>query len=163
LAALGASAEIMAHFDKAVVGAEKWLMQLGTLSGNPVASAAGLKTMEILRRPGQYDRLRALGQALMEMQASALTERGIAHRICGDPTLFDIYFTDSGPIDYRSAKHRDPTSNAVWNSTLRANGVFKSPGKLYPSLALRPDDLEVTRSAFERAANAVSELCTRTR
>jgi glutamate-1-semialdehyde 2,1-aminomutase len=163
LAALGASAEIMAHFDKAVVGAEKWLMQLGTLSGNPVASAAGLKTMEVLRRPGQYERLRALGEALMEMQASALTERGVAHRICGDPTLFDIYFTDSGPIDYRSAKHRDPTSNAVWNSTLRANGVFKSPGKLYPSLALRPDDLEVTRSAFERAANAVSELCTRTR
>jgi glutamate-1-semialdehyde 2,1-aminomutase len=163
LAALGASSEIMAHFDKAVVGAEKWLMQLGTLSGNPVASAAGLKTMEVLRRPGQYERLRELGQALMEMQASALTGRGLAHRICGDPTLFDIYFTDSDPIDYRSAKHRDPAINAVWNSTLRANGVFKSPGKLYPSLALRPDDLEVTRSAFERAANAVSELCTRTR
>jgi glutamate-1-semialdehyde 2,1-aminomutase len=34
-------------------------MQLGTLSGNPVAAAAGLKTLEILRRPGAYDRLRA--------------------------------------------------------------------------------------------------------
>lgn len=52
LAALGASTEIMAHFDKESVGAEKWLMQLGTLSGNPVAAAAGLKTMEILRRVG---------------------------------------------------------------------------------------------------------------
>jgi hypothetical protein len=40
----------MAHFDKARSGPEKWLMQLGTLSGNPVAAAAGLKTMEILRR-----------------------------------------------------------------------------------------------------------------
>ncbi|MCA0872677.1 aminotransferase class III-fold pyridoxal phosphate-dependent enzyme [Seohaeicola saemankumensis] len=157
LAALGASAEIMAHFDKAVVGAEKWLMQLGTLSGNPVAAAAGLKTMEILRRPGQYERLRHLGQTLMDMQSSELTRQGVTHRICGDPTLFDIYFTDVDPVDYRTAKHRDSKINEVWNSTLRTHGVFKSPGKLYPSLALKNDDLELTRLAFKRAANAVSE------
>ncbi|MCR9157339.1 MAG: aminotransferase class III-fold pyridoxal phosphate-dependent enzyme [Rhodobacteraceae bacterium] len=157
LAALGASAEIMAHFDKAVVGADKWLMQLGTLSGNPVAAAAGLKTMEFLRRPGQYARLRELGQILMDMQSAALTEQAIDHRICGDPTLFDIYFTDAEPFDYRTAKHRDAKINEVWNTTLRANGVFKSPGKLYPSLALSPLDLELTRSAFQHAASAVSE------
>ena len=161
LAALGSSTEIMAHFDKAAVGAEKWLMQLGTLSGNPVASAAGLKTMEVLRRPGQYERLRELGQSLMDMQSAALIEQGIAHRICGDPALFDIYFTDAEPIDYRTAKHRDPKINEVWNTTLRANGVFKSPGKLYPSLALKIDDLELTRSAFQRGANAVLEYRTR--
>ncbi|MGB7270315.1 MAG: aminotransferase class III-fold pyridoxal phosphate-dependent enzyme [Albidovulum sp.] len=162
LAALGASAQIMAHFDKAVVGADKWLMQLGTLSGNPVASAAGLKTMEVLRRPGQYERLRDLGQTLMDMQSAALNKQGIAHRICGDPTLFDIFFTKTDPVDYRSAKHSDPKINEVWNSTLRANGVFKSPGKLYPSLALSPDDLEMTRAAFQHAANAVSDYRTRT-
>lgn len=157
LAALGSSTEIMAHFDKAVVGPEKWLMQLGTLSGNPVAAAAGIKTMEILRRPGQYERLRDLGQTLMDMQSAALSKQGIKHKICGDPTLFDIYFTDVDPIDYRTAKHSDPKLNELWNSTLRAHGVFKSPGKLYPSLALTTDDLEFTRSAFEHAANAVSE------
>ena len=157
LAALGASAEIMAHFDKAVVGDQKWLMQLGTLSGNPVASAAGLKTMEVLRRPDQYERLRSLGQSLMDMQSDALAERGIAHRICGDTTLFDIYFTDTDPVDYRTAKHRDPKINEVWNACLRDNGVFKSPGKLYPSLALEADDLELSRSAFQHAADAVSE------
>ncbi|MGJ8589890.1 MAG: aspartate aminotransferase family protein [Yoonia sp.] len=157
LAALGASAQIMAHFDKAVVGAEKWLMQLGTLSGNPVAAVAGLKTMEILRRPGQYERLRELGQTLMDTQSAALAEQGIAHRICGDPTLFDIYFTDVDPVDYRTAKHSDPRINEVWNRTLRTHGVFKSPGKLYPSLALKSDDLELTWSAFKHAANAVSE------
>lgn len=157
LAALGASAQIMAHFDKAVVGAEKWLMQLGTLSGNPVAAVAGLKTMEILRRPGQYERLRELGQTLMDMQSTGLTEQGVAHRICGDPTLFDIYFTDVDPVDYRTAKHSDPKINEVWNSTLRTYGVFKSSAKLYPSLALENDDLELTRSAFKHAAFAVSE------
>ncbi|MCL4120992.1 UNVERIFIED_CONTAM: hypothetical protein GTU68_054725 [Idotea baltica] len=157
LAALGASAEIMAHFDKAAVGAEKWLMQLGTLSGNPVASTAGLKTMEVLRRPGQYERLRELGQSLMDMQSAALAEHGIRHRICGDPTLFDVYFTEIDPTDYRSAKHSDPKLNEVWNSTLRADGVFKSAGKLYPSLALKTADMDLTRSAFQHAALAVAK------
>ena len=157
LAALGARADIMAHFDKSVVGQEKWLMQLGTLSGNPVAAAAGLKTMEVLRRPGQYERLRDLGQTLMTMRSAALDADGIAHRICGDPTLFDIYFTETDPIDYRSAKHSDPRLNEIWNAALRANGVFKSPGKLYPSLALRAEDLELTRSAFRHAAIAVAD------
>jgi glutamate-1-semialdehyde 2,1-aminomutase len=156
LAALGARAEIMAHFDKGAVGAENWLMQLGTLSGNPVAAVAGFKTMEVLRRPGQYDRLRALGQQLMEMQSEALTAQGIAHRICGDATLFDIYFTDVEPLDYRSARHRDPKMNEVWNASLREHGVFKSPGKMYPSLALTDDDLEVTRKAVAQAAGAVA-------
>ncbi|MDA7430964.1 aminotransferase class III-fold pyridoxal phosphate-dependent enzyme [Primorskyibacter aestuariivivens] len=158
LAALGASAEIMAHFDKAAVGPEKWLMQLGTLSGNPVAAAAGLKTMEILRRTGQYEQLRASGERLMEMQSGALNAQGIAHRICGDPTLFDIYFTDADPLDYRSARHSDPRRNEVWNCTLRANGVFKSPGKLYPSLALTDADMVLTQRAVTRAAQAVADM-----
>lgn len=156
LAALGASAEIMCHFDKSQVGHDGWLMQLGTLSGNPVAAAAGLKTMEILRRDGQYDRLRDLGHRVQDMMSGALTQAGIAHRICGDETLFDLYFTDADCVDYRSAKHRDPVVNQVWNAALRANGVFKSPGKLYPSLALTAADMEQTEWAIERAVAALS-------
>ncbi|MDJ0639521.1 MAG: aminotransferase class III-fold pyridoxal phosphate-dependent enzyme [Paracoccaceae bacterium] len=157
LAALGASAEIMSHFDKDVVGLDKWLMQLGTLSGNPVAAAAGLKTMEILRRPGQYDRLRSLGQRLMDMQIQALSTRGIPHRICGDPTLFDVYFTNAQVTDYRNARHDDPADNARWNEVLRQERVFKSPGKLYPSLALTEDDLALTQRAVAKAADALAD------
>ena len=157
LAALGAGAEIMAHFDKASIGAEKWLMQLGTLSGNPIAAAAGLKTMEILRRPGQYDRLRTLGRSLMDMQSEDLNGAGIAHQICGDPTLFDLYFTESVVTDYRTAKHDNPQDNVVWNTTLRGAGIFKSPGKLYPSLALTKVDLEKTACAFSLAAQRLAK------
>jgi len=157
LAALGASAEIMAHFDKSVVGADKWLMQLGTLSGNPVASVAGLKTLEVLRRPGQYERLRELGQQAMDVQSEALAKQGIAHKVCGDPTLFDLYFTAGDVIDYRTAKHDDPRRNEVWNAALRDHQVFKSPGKVYPSLALTEEDLAITRHAAGRAAAAVAE------
>ncbi|MEM8728537.1 MAG: aminotransferase class III-fold pyridoxal phosphate-dependent enzyme [Pseudomonadota bacterium] len=157
LAALGARAEIMQHFDKAIVGGDKWLMQLGTLSGNPVAAAAGLKTMEILRRDGAYDQLRQTGRALQTMQSEALANAGIAHRICGDETLFDLYFTDRACTDYRSAVHDDPEHNEVYNRVLRQAGVFKAPGKLYPSLAVSGEDLEMTKVAVERAVQALCE------
>ncbi len=155
LAALGASAEIMKHFDKSQVGEAGWLMQLGTLSGNPVASVAGLKTMEILRREGTYEQLRATGAALQQMQVDELTKAGIPHQICGDETLFDVYFTETPCRDYRSARHDDPKRNALYNDVLRENGIFKSPGKLYPSLAVTEADLEQTREAVKQAVAAL--------
>lgn len=154
LAALGASAEIMQHFDKAIVGADKWLMQLGTLSGNPIAAAAGLKTMEVLRRKGSYNKLRAIGKSLQDMQSDALTKAGVPHQICGDETLFDIFFTKAACRDYRSATHYDSAQNAAYNATLRKNGIFKSPGKLYPSLAVTEADLEHTQDAVLKAVHA---------
>lgn len=155
LAALGASAQIMQHFDKSVVGGDKWLMQLGTLSGNPIAAAAGLKTMEILRREGSYDRLRAIGKDLQAMQTKALHAAGIPHQICGDETLFDIFFTTSTCRDYRTARHDDPKRNTTYNDTLRRHGIFKSPGKLYPSLAISEADLELTRKAVQMAVQSI--------
>ncbi len=155
LAALAASAEIMAHFDKSKVGAEGWLMQLGTLSGNPVAAAAGLKTMEVLAREGAYDRLRALGRRLQAMQSDALTAAGIAHRVVGDPTLFDIVFLDRDVVNYRDTQDADAAMNTAYNKVLREEGVFKSPGKLYPSLALTEDDLELTQAAVSKAVAAI--------
>ena len=130
-------------------------MQLGTLSGNPVAAVAGLKTMEVLRRDGTYDRLRAIGRQLQDLQSSALTRAGIAHQVCGDETLFDIYFTAEKCTNYRNARHDDPRSNVIYNASLRKNGVFKSPGKLYPSVAIAQGDLELTALAIEEAVREV--------
>jgi glutamate-1-semialdehyde 2,1-aminomutase len=157
LAALGASSEIMQHFDKSIVGGDKWLMQLGTLSGNPIASVAGLKTMEILRRDGSYDRLRAIGKELQDMQSDALRAADIPHQICGDATLFDVFFTSGTCRDYRTAKHDNPQRNATYNATLRRQGIFKSPGKLYPSLALTKADLERTRHAIQEAVQSICD------
>ena len=159
LAALGASAEIMQHFDKSIVGADNWLMQLGTLSGNPVAAAAGLKTMEILRRDGSYDQLRAIGRALKMMQSDALSQAGIAHQVCGDDTLFDIFFTNAPCRDFRTAKHDDPRRSAIYNDVLRKHGVFKAPGKLYPSLAITDADLQQSRNAAWAAAQSIASTC----
>ncbi|UWR02098.1 aminotransferase class III-fold pyridoxal phosphate-dependent enzyme [Ruegeria conchae] len=155
LAAIGANTEIMQHFDKSIVGANKWLMQLGTLSGNPIAAAAGLKTMDILRREGSYDRLRAIGKELQDMQSEELSKADIPHQICGDETLFDIFFTASVCRDYRTAKHDDPKRNEAYNATLRHHGIFKSPGKLYPSLAISAMDLELTKIAVQAAVRSI--------
>ncbi|WP_170357025.1 aspartate aminotransferase family protein [Ruegeria arenilitoris] len=158
LAAIAGRAEIMAHFDKSAVGAEKWLMQLGTLSGNPVAAVAGLKTMEVLRRPGQYDRLRTNGQRLMDMASAALTKQGVAHRVIGDPTLFEIVFTKGKVRDYRDVVRADTAKATRFNAVLTQNGMFKSPGKTYPSLALTEADFVLCETAYAKAAEAVAEM-----
>lgn len=151
LAAIAGRADLMDLFDKSVAG-DRWLMQLGTLSGNPVASVAGLKTLEILRREGQYDLLRALGGRVQGIFAQALTEQGIAHRIVGDATLFDVVFTGTEVRDYRGTFGADKARNGAFNAVLRQEGIFKSAGKTYPSLALGEEELDWTRRAVATAA-----------
>ena len=157
LAAIAGSKDIMNHFDKAVVGEEGFLMQLGTLSGNPVAAIAGLKTMEILRRDGQYTRLREIGLTLQSVFSDTLASANIAHKIVGDPTLFDVVFTDKEVSNYRHTKAADAERNGKFNAALRNQGIFKSPGKCYPSLAITPEDLELTQNAVSRAVNALTK------
>ncbi len=155
LAATAGRADIMAHFDKASVGSDRWLMQLGTLSGNPVAAVAGLKTMEILRREGQFDKLRANGQRLMDAASAALKEHGIDHRVVGDRTLFEIVFSDAEIRDYRNVLLSDTERASRFNADLRLRGIFKAPGKTYPSLALTEEDFAQTEAAYHAAAKAI--------
>ncbi|MEM7268358.1 MAG: aminotransferase class III-fold pyridoxal phosphate-dependent enzyme [Pseudomonadota bacterium] len=155
LAATAGRADIMAHFDKAKVGADGFLMQLGTLSGNPVASAAGLKTMEILRRPGVYDDLRAKGAQVMEMFRTHLGDAGHTVQIVGDETLFDLAFIDREVRDYRDYIVADAQTNNRFNELLRERGILKSPGKTYICAALTNADLDVTETAIKEAAAAL--------
>ena len=151
LAAIVGRKDIMLHFDKSAVGDDEWLMMLGTLSGNPVAAVAGLKTMEVLRRTGAYDRLIASGERLMGMFEKHLTAQNITHQIVGHPTLFDVIFTDQTVRNYRHVQQSNTKRNAQFNSNLRQNGIFKSAGKTYPSLALTELDFEQTEHAIELA------------
>ncbi|HWD57515.1 MAG TPA: aminotransferase class III-fold pyridoxal phosphate-dependent enzyme, partial [Stellaceae bacterium] len=109
LAAITGKAEIMAHFDKGKVGDDAFLMQIGTLSGNPVAAAAGLATLDILRRPGAYEQIHATGRELMSTLAQLLREAGVAAQLMGEPPLFEVVFTtDAAPIrDYQGTARGD--------------------------------------------------------
>ena len=132
-------------------------MQLGTLSGNPVAAIAGLKTMEILRLEGQYERLHSNGRRLTKMAGDALSTRGVAHQIIGDPNLFEIVFTDGPVRDYRDVLRSDTARVARFNAVMMEHGVFKSPGKTYPSLALTEEDFD---RAYRSAAADIAEIST---
>ena len=92
------------------------------------------------------------------MQFDALAKAGIAHQICGDETLFDLYFTDRACVDYRAASHDNPAVNAAYNAALRDHGVFKSPAKLYPSLAITEEDIALTQAAVEKGVEAITAL-----
>ena len=155
LAAIAGRADIMAHFDKAAVGEEGFTYQVGTLSGNPVAAVAGLKTLEILARPGSYDRLRENGNRIMAALAEHLTAAGIAHEIVGDPVLFDVVFTADPVRDYRGVFRGDAALAGRFNRALRENGVLKPDSKFYISLALTEDDLALTVEALRIAASSL--------
>jgi len=154
LAAIAASKDVMKHFDRDLAD-DRFLMQLGTLSGNPVAAIAGLKTMEILCRDGNYSQLTDNGNKLQAMFKKHLDASGHDYQITGDPTLFDILFTETPAIDYRTTITANKEKSDRFNKTLRENGVFKSPGKIYPSLALTDEDLALTDIAIAKAASSL--------
>lgn len=155
LAAVAGRADIMAHFDKAKVGAKGFAMQVGTLSGNPVASVAGLKTMEILRRPGVYDDMAAKGRALMDTYGEALGAKGIAHQIVGEPWLFDCVFAERAVVDYRGVLGGDSDLARTFNQSMRASGILKADAKLYTHAALTETDMDQIQTAIHTAAKAL--------
>jgi glutamate-1-semialdehyde 2,1-aminomutase len=147
LAAIAGRADIMERFDKAKAAEDEFLVQIGTLSGNPVAAAAGLKTLEILRRPGTYEQIFKTGRALMEGIGAILKDNGVKARVVGDAPMFDIVFTDKDVTDYRGTMG-DPQAMARLNALLSERGILKGDSKYYVSLAHTAEDVSATLDAF---------------
>lgn len=158
LSAIAGRADIMAHFDKKKVGAEGFMPQLGTLSGNPVAAAAGLATLAILKRPGAYDKLFATGRAIRDGVESALKDAGLSAVMLGEPPMFDALFTTRASItDHRGMTDVNVAMSRRLNALVRQNGVLKSDNKLYVSLAHDDRDVADTVSAFRMAATQIGQ------
>ena len=152
LSAIAGRADIMAHFDPAKAG-DGFLPQIGTLSGNPVAAAAGLATLRILQRPGAYERIFATGRAVWAGLEAALHEAGLPAIVIGEPAMFDALFTTRTSVtDYRGTMDVDKEASRRFNELARANGVFKSDNKIYVSLAHDERDVSDTVGAFRIAA-----------
>ncbi|MEQ9123971.1 MAG: aminotransferase class III-fold pyridoxal phosphate-dependent enzyme, partial [Alphaproteobacteria bacterium] len=147
LAAIGGRADIMACFDKAIAGEERYTHQVGTLSGNPVASAAGLKTLEILKRPGGYKHMFDQGRKLMDGFSRSIAKFGVPGQVVGDAPMFDLLFTQKKVVDYRSALS-DPKLTAAYNAGMRKRGILKSESKMYMAHAHSDADVEATLRAF---------------
>jgi len=159
LAAITGRADIMAHFDKGRVGDAGFLMQIGTLSGNPVAAAAGLATLDILKRPGTYEQIFATGRELMQTLDGLLKQAGIPAQVIGEPPLFEVVFTtDTNPIrDYAGTARGDMDMARRFSALLRERGILKGEQKYYVSLAHTADDIRHTREAWASAIKVLAQ------
>jgi len=157
LAAVAGRSEFMSLFDREAVGEDRFLMQIGTLSGNPVASAAGLATMTVLREPGSYERLFATGRALMAHLADALGNAGMAAQVVGEPPMFDVVFADGPMRDYRDLQRGDKALARRFNTLLRERGILKGEAKHYVALAHTDQDVAQTCDAYAWALAQMTE------
>jgi glutamate-1-semialdehyde 2,1-aminomutase len=124
--------------------------QAGTLSGNPLAMAAGLRAMEILARPGTYDRLDHLGAHLADGLAAAAKTAGVPACVNRIGSMVTMFFA-SGPVtDYASAKTSDTARFGAFFRAMRARGVFLPPSQfeaMFVSLAHTDEDVDLVVAA----------------
>jgi len=149
LTAIAGREEIMAHMDRGSVDSDQFMPQIGTLSGNPIAASAGLKTLEILRREGTYEKIFATGNRIKEALQRLLDEAEIPAKVIGESSLFDVFFTANEVTNYRSTLEADTNLMAKFNSSLFEQGIFKGASKFYISAAHTEEDVEKTIAAFE--------------
>ena len=156
LAAIAGREDIMAHFDVGRVGPDEHLLQLGTLSGNPVAARAGLATLEVLRRPGTYEGLFATGERLMQGLAERLAEHRFEAAVVGLPPWFDAVFA-RGPIeDYRDVRRGDGAAHERLNALLLERGVLKGKSRYAVSTAHTDRDVADTLEGWSSALAVLS-------
>lgn len=148
LAAIAGRADIMKHFDKSAVAEDEFTVQIGTLSGNPVASVAGLKTLEILKRPGAYEQIFATGRQIKDGLVRMLKDARIPATVVGEPPLFDVVFADGDISDYRGTSRGNAEMMKRMNASLLERGILKGESKYYISLAHTPADVDKTLSAI---------------
>jgi glutamate-1-semialdehyde 2,1-aminomutase len=155
LTAVAGSDEIMSHMDPGSVPSGGFMPQIGTLSGNPIAAVAGLKTLEILRRPGTYEAMRATGNQLKTNLQRILDEAEIPSQVTGEDVLFDVFFTDQQITNHRSTLTSDAEMTNRFNAGLLDRGVFKGSSKFYISAAHTEADVEQTIEAFKGSIDEI--------
>jgi glutamate-1-semialdehyde 2,1-aminomutase len=152
-AAVGGRAELME-----LLAPAGEVYQAGTLSGNPLAVAAGLATLELLDEPA-YARLAAITEQL----AAGLREAAHEHarhpiQIASLPGLLTVFFSERPVHDLEGAQRCDLQAHAAWCRGLLARGVYPPPSQFeawFPSLAHTSEQIELTVAA---AAAAFGEL-----
>ncbi|MGA2632329.1 MAG: glutamate-1-semialdehyde 2,1-aminomutase [Terriglobia bacterium] len=124
--------------------------QAGTLSGNPLAMRAGLKTLEILRRPGSYERLEQLTARLAEGIKQRAAGAGIPVTINRVGSMFTVFFTGETVTDYATAKTSDVARFGKFFRGLLGRSVYFPPSQFeaaFMSLAHTEEDITRTIAA----------------
>ncbi|MBI4576450.1 MAG: glutamate-1-semialdehyde 2,1-aminomutase [Planctomycetes bacterium] len=147
--AYGGRADLMAR-----VAPEGPVYQAGTLSGNPLAVAAGLATLEVLSRPGAYERLGLLSERLSEGLRGVFLEAGVPSYHTRVGSMLCTFFTPGPVADYDGATASDAALYAAWFRAMLEEGVYLAPSQYeaaFVSLAHRESDIDATVEAAARA------------
>jgi glutamate-1-semialdehyde 2,1-aminomutase len=134
--------------------------QAGTLSGNPLAMAAGIATLAKLDQPA-YESLAKRTAELADGLTRAATDAGVSVSIESECGLLTIFFAETAPSDYEAAKACDLEAHAAWCRALLDRGVYAPPSQFeawFPSLA--HDGVAIERT-LDAAAAAFTEVAAR--
>jgi glutamate-1-semialdehyde 2,1-aminomutase len=148
-AAYGAAAPIMDQISP--VGP---IYQAGTLSGNPLAMAAGLTTLRLLRDEPPYERLELLSARLAEGLDRGATDAGIPHAVQRAGSMLTLFFHDGPVYDYDDARRSDTRLFARFFWEMLARGVYLPCSQFeaaFVSAAHTEDDIDRTVSAAAEA------------
>jgi glutamate-1-semialdehyde 2,1-aminomutase len=133
--------------------------QAGTLSGNPLACAAGIATLELLDELA-YVRLSALTTRLAEGLAAAAEEASCAVQVQSVTGLLSVFFSERPVRSFADAQACDLTAYAAWCRELLSRGVYAPPSQFeawFPSLAHTEEQIERTLAAAAAAFACLPE------
>jgi glutamate-1-semialdehyde 2,1-aminomutase len=133
--------------------------QAGTLSGNPLAVAAGLKTLEMIRRPGFYEQLELRSQVLTQGLVKAAGNAGVPLQVNRVGSMLTPFFASSPVHDYATAKRSDTELFAAFYRSLLDQGVYFPPSQFeaaFVSSAHTQEDISATLQACERAFSSLN-------
>ncbi len=151
-AAYGSSAKVMDHVSPAGP-----IYQAGTLSGNPLAMAAGLATLRMLRDHPPYDRLEALSSRLAEGLERAATDAGVDHVVQRVGSMLTMFFNPNPVCNYDDAKRSDTAMFGRFFWEMLARGVYLPCSQFeaaFVSAAHTVDDIDHTIEAASSALRA---------
>lgn len=134
------------------------MYQAGTLSGNPLAMTAGIKTLELLQKPGTYETLDKITQQLSEGLLKIAQEAG--HQVCGGhiSAMFGLFFTQGPVRSYDDAKKSDLAKFGRFHRGMLERGIYLAPSQFeagFTSLAHSEEDIERTLAAAKDVLSTV--------
>ena len=135
------------------------MYQAGTLSGNPLAMTAGIKTLELLKQPGTYDRLTATTQKLVAGIKEAAQAAGLPITAGSVSAMFGFFLCEGPVRNFEEAKATDAERFGKLHRAMLERGVYLAPSAFeagFTSLAHSDGDIEATINAFRESFAAVA-------
>ncbi|AOP45104.1 glutamate-1-semialdehyde 2,1-aminomutase [Streptomyces lydicus] len=153
-AAFGGRADVMAHLAPAGP-----VYQAGTLSGNPIATAAGVAQLRLLD-DAAYEKVDAVSAELRALVTGALAKEGVAHRLQVAGNMFSVFFTGADVTNYDEAKAQESFRFTAFFHSMLAQGVYLPPSAFeswFVSTAHDTQAVERIAAALPAAARAAAE------